>query len=260
MSTHKPSNLALLRESFTAQAAGFESGSYHLSKKEYLDYLVLRCEPKAADQILEVAAGTCVCGRTLAPYCGHVTCLDLTSAMLEQGRKEAENQSLSNMTFVKGVAEELPFLDGIFDMVISRLAFHHFVNPQVIFAEQVRVLKKGGRLVLWDMTPADLAQRQEIDRIETLRDPSHAREMSKEEMQKLYADTGLTLTLQEELEIPVSLEGWMELTKTPEEVRNEIRTMMEKDLSGEITTGFMPYRTKEGIFFHHHWVLNVGTK
>ena len=63
----KPSNLALLRESFTAQAAGFESGSYHLSKKEYLDYLVLRCEPKAADQILEVAAGTRVCGRTLAP-------------------------------------------------------------------------------------------------------------------------------------------------------------------------------------------------
>lgn len=119
---------------------------------------------------------------------------------------------------------------------------------------------RGGRLVMWDMTPADLAQRQKIDRIETLRDPSHTREMSKEEMQKLYADTGLTLTLQEELEIPVSLEGWMELTKTPEEVRNEIRTMMEKDLSREITTGFIPYRTEEGIFFHHHWVLNVGTK
>ena len=256
----KPSNLELLWQSFTAQAAGFESGTYHLSKKEYLDYLTLRCEPKAEDQILEVAAGTCVCGRALAPYCNHVTCLDLTPAMLETGRNEAEKQGITNITYVTGVAEELPFPDNSFDMVISRLAFHHFVNPQVIFAEQVRVLKKGGRLVMWDMTPADLAQRQKIDRIETLRDPSHTREMSKEEMQKLYADTGLTLTLQEELEILVSLEGWMELTKTPEEVRNEIRTMMEKDLSREITTGFIPYRTEEGIFFHHHWVLNVGTK
>ena len=210
--------------------------------------------------MLEVAAGTCVCGRALAPYCNQVTCLDLAPAMLEAGRSKAEKQGITNITYVTGIAEELPFPDNSFDMVISRLAFHHFVNPQVIFAEQVRVLKNGGRLVLWDMTPADLAQREEIDRIETLRDPSHTQEMSKEDMQKLYADTGLTLTLQEELEIPVSLEGWMELTKTPEEVRNEIRTMMEKDLSGEITTGFMPYRTEEGIFFHHHWVLNVGTK
>ena len=256
----KPSNIDELRRSFTAQAAGFESGTYHLSKKEYLDYLVLRTGPKQTDHVLEVAAGTCVCGRALAPYCNQVTCLDLTPAMPETGRSEAEKQGITNITYVTGVAEELPFPDNSFDMVISRLAFHHFVNPQVIFAEKVRVLKKGGRLVMWDMTPADLAQRQKIDRIETLRDPSHTREMSKEEMQKLYADTGLTLTLQEELEILVSLEGWMELTKTPEEVRNEIRTMMEKDLSREITTGFIPYRTEEGIFFHHHWVLNVGTK
>lgn len=38
----KPSNIDELRRSFTMQAAGFESGTYHLSQKEYLDYLVLR--------------------------------------------------------------------------------------------------------------------------------------------------------------------------------------------------------------------------
>lgn len=256
----KPSNLELLRESFTTQASGFESGTYHLSKKEYLDYMVLRCEPKAADQILEVAAGTCVCGRALAPYCGHITCLDLTPAMLEQGRKEAEKQGLANMTFVKGVAEELPFLDACFDIVISRLAFHHFVNPQLIFTEQARVLKPGGKLVLWDMVPANLSLRDEIDRIETLRDPSHVRELSKKEMRSLYEQAGLKLTLQEELEIPVSLEGWMALTGTPDVVRDEIRTMMEADMNGDSSTGFEPYLQNEEIHFHHHWVLNVGMK
>lgn len=256
----KPSNLELLRESFTTQASGFESGTYHLSKKEYLDYMVLRCEPKAADQILEVAAGTCVCGRALAPYCGHITCLDLTPAMLEQGRKEAEKQGLANMTFVKGVAEELPFLDACFDMVISRLAFHHFVNPQVIFAEQARVLKPGGKLVLWDMVPANTALREEIDRIETLRDPSHVRELTKDEMREMYASAGLTMTLQEELEIPVSLEGWMDLTHTPEDIRNEIRRMMAEDLDGKARTGFAPYRQDGAMYFHHHWVLNIGVR
>ncbi|WP_294379470.1 methyltransferase domain-containing protein [uncultured Clostridium sp.] len=38
------------------------------------------------------------------------------------------------MTFVKGNAEEMPFLDNSFDVMISRLAFHHFVNPREIFA------------------------------------------------------------------------------------------------------------------------------
>lgn len=256
----KPSNLDLLRESFTAQAAGFESGTYHLSKKEYLDYLVLRTEPKPADRVLEVAAGTCVCGRALAPYCGHVTCLDLTPAMLETGRKEAEKQNLHNLTFMKGVAEELPFLDGNFDMVISRLAFHHFVNPKEIFTEQARVLKPGGRLVLWDMVPANEGLRDEIDRIETLRDPSHVRELTKEEMRALYLDAGLNMTLQEELEIPVSLEGWMELTHTPEEVRGWIRAAMSQDMDGKAATGFAPYVRGDEIFFHHHWVLNIGTK
>ena len=256
----KPSNLELLQESFTAQAAGFESGTYHLSKKEYLDYLVLRCEPKAEDQVLEVAAGTCVCGRALATYCGHVTCLDLTPAMLEQGRKEAEKQGLSNMTFVKGVAEELPFWDGSFDMVISRLAFHHFVNPQLIFAQQARVLKPGGKLVLWDMIPAKTALRDEIDRIETLRDPSHVRDLTKDEMRDLYASAGLTMTLQEELEIPVSLEGWMALTNTPENVRETIRGLMEDELAGKAQTGFEPYRQNGEMYFHHHWVLNIGVR
>lgn len=256
----KPSNLELLKESFTAQAAGFESGAYHLSKKEYLDYLVLRTAPKMEDQILEVAAGTCVCGRALAPYCGHMTCLDLTPAMLEAGRKEAEKQSVHNMNYVKGVAEELPFLDNNFDMVISRLAFHHFVNPQVIFAEQVRVLKSGGKLVLWDMVPANLSLRDEIDRIETLRDPSHVRELSKDEIRSMYEDAGLHLTLQEELEIPVSLEGWMALTHTPDEVQKEIHALMGKDIKGGPATGFGPYLQDGAIYFHHHWALNVGMK
>jgi len=52
----KPSNIDELRRSFTVQAAGFESGTYHLSKKEYLDYLVLRTGPQQTDHVLEVAA------------------------------------------------------------------------------------------------------------------------------------------------------------------------------------------------------------
>lgn len=82
------------------------------------------------DAVLEVAAGICACGRALAPLSGNVVCLDMTSAMLSVGKAEAEKANLSNMTLVRGDAMELPFLDNSFDIVLSRLAFHHFSHSE----------------------------------------------------------------------------------------------------------------------------------
>ena len=72
-------------------------------------------------------------------------------------------------------AERLPFLDDGFDIVISRLAFHHFANPKRCFSEMARVLKPGGKLVVIDMEAAEETLRAVEDEIETLRDPSHMR-------------------------------------------------------------------------------------
>ncbi len=59
-----------------------------------------------------------------------------------------------------------------FDIVISRLAFHHFANPKRCFSEMARVLKPGGKLVVIDMEAAEEALRATEDEIETMRDPS----------------------------------------------------------------------------------------
>lgn len=82
------------------------------------------------DAMLEVAAGICACGRALAPLAGNVVCLDMTPAMLSVGKAEAEKLIFLNMTFVRGDAMELPFLDNSFDIVLSRLAFHHFSHSE----------------------------------------------------------------------------------------------------------------------------------
>ena len=81
---------------------------------------------------------------------------------MEVGKQESKKAGIENITFVKGVAEELPFLDDSFVNVISRLAFHHFVNPKEIFAEMKRVLKPGGKLVLMDLTYTSQEKREEI--------------------------------------------------------------------------------------------------
>lgn len=49
-----------------------------MSKAEYTDYLIQRIGANGKEHVLEVAAGTCICGRALAPFVKDSTCLDLT--------------------------------------------------------------------------------------------------------------------------------------------------------------------------------------
>ena len=225
----KPCNLNEINKAFTDQAAGFESEKLHLSKQEYLDYTVKMTAPQKTDSVLEVAAGTCVCGRNIAPYAGHVICLDATPAMLEFGKAECGKAGISNISFIKGYAEELPFLDRSFDIVVSRLAFHHFASVYEPFSEMARVLKPGGKLIMIDMIAGDEALRDEVDKIERLRDPSHVRDLTLSEMRNLYESNGLELKVQERTDIPVSLEAWMNLTKPDEEIRAKIRFIMKRE-------------------------------
>ena len=256
----KPENLEAIRASFGVQARAFESGKMNFSKKEYLDYTLACIAAQAGEDVLEVAAGTCACGRALAPYARSVTCLDATPAMLEVGREACAREGIGNLRPVIGYAEELPFLDASFDIVVSRLAFHHFTQIERPFQEMARVLKPGGRLVLIDMEAAAQPLRAVEDRIETLRDPSHIKNRSAEELRALYAQNGLRVERCQSTPIPVALENWMELTQTPQPVRAQITALMQCELAGGEKTGFAPYLREGQLYFDQRWVLIIGSR
>lgn len=141
----KPGNFTDLNRSFGIQAENFESTELNFTKAEYLNYTLSCVAPDKQDIILEVAAGTCACGRSFAPL-AHVVCLDATLPMLTVGKEKADSTHMNNMIFVKGYAEELPFLNENFDIVFSRLAFHHFTDTNTVFSEMVRALRPGGKI------------------------------------------------------------------------------------------------------------------
>lgn len=64
----KSANRNEIQQAFTQQAAEFESRKMNFTKQEYMDYTIRKIAPTKADSILEVAAGTCICGRSIAPY------------------------------------------------------------------------------------------------------------------------------------------------------------------------------------------------
>ena len=97
----KPDNLNTINRSFQIQASNFESKSSNFTKASFLDYTISCVKPDSTDTFLEVASGTCVCGRSFAPLVQSVVCLDATVPMLEVGQLEAQKCQLHNITFVK---------------------------------------------------------------------------------------------------------------------------------------------------------------
>ena len=250
-------NYSEVKKSFEIQADKFST--YHMSKAEYTDYLIQSIQANGREHVLEVAAGTCICGRALAPFVRDITCLDLTEAMLEQGKRLAEKEELQNISFVVGKAESLPFENETFDLVITRLSLHHFVEPEKPFREMQRVLKKGGKLVVWDMEATVAELREVNDAIENMRDNSHTQILSREEFETLFKDD-FEILLEETTFVPVNLQSWMDLTSTPENIQKEIILRMENELNNGAKTGFYPYIKDGEICFDHRWLLMIGKK
>ena len=109
------------------------------------------------------------------------------------------------MTLVRGDAMELPFLDNSFDIVLSRLAFHHFS----IQSNVCRVLKPNGKLVLIDLEAAEESLRNTEDEIDRLRVPSHMRNLSRAEMLALYQTHDLPVECCEVVKPAVLQNGWI---------------------------------------------------
>ena len=243
----KPDNLNTINRSFQIQASNFESKSSNFTKASFLDYTISCVKPDSTDTFLEIASGTCVCGRSFAPLVQSVVCLDATVPMLEVGQLE-------------GYAEELPFLDNSFSVVFSRLAFHHFTNVTAAFDEMVRVVNHGGKLVLIDMESACEENRITEDEIETLRDPSHVKNMSRSEMLDLYHSHNLSVEKCESTSIQQNLKSWLNLTKTPQNIQDEITERMSAEINGGAKTGFSSYLQNGEICFNQKWILLIGRK
>ena len=65
-----------------------------------------------------------------------------------------------------GDCENLPFADSSFDTVLRTMSFHHYPNPERFFQSVYRILRKGGRLILRDMTSSSRLMMWLINHIE----------------------------------------------------------------------------------------------
>lgn len=114
--------------------------------------LVEACGLRPGDRVLDVAAGPGNAAIPAAFAGASVVACDLTSELLEAGRRQAAERG-AELRWQEADAEALPFADGEFDVVLSCLGVMFAPHHQASADELVRVCRPGGTIGLLSWTP-----------------------------------------------------------------------------------------------------------
>ena len=132
------------------------SGDYPLMVDTFLlpvgERLVDACGIGPGMRVLDVAAGTGNASLPAARRGATVTASDLTPSLLETGRERAEAEGLE-LEWIEADAEQLPFADESYDVVMSAIGVMFAPHHQEAADELVRVCRPGGTIGLLSWTP-----------------------------------------------------------------------------------------------------------
>jgi len=160
------------KDQFDANADKYASSDVHRAGPS-LPVLLKLARPVPNDRALDVATGTGHTALAVARLVAKTIGIDIAPKMLEQARRLAAEQDVSNCEFVEGSAERIPLEDGQFTLVTARHAPHHFHHAPLFLSEVRRVLTSPGRFVMADQISPSAEVFDWLDHWERTRDPSH---------------------------------------------------------------------------------------
>jgi len=141
-----------LRATWMAGDYGLIAKSTESGAEEFINRLAL----KPGTRLLDVACGNGNIAIVAARVGAVVTGVDIAPNLLEQGRERAKAEGLT-IQFDQGDAEQLPYPDAAFDLVVSMFGAMFAPRPALVAGELVRACRSGGRLAMANWTPAGFA-------------------------------------------------------------------------------------------------------
>jgi SAM-dependent methyltransferase len=176
------------------------------------------------DVVLEVGAGT---GNFLALFedaASWLVAVDLTEGMLREARRR-----FPDMTTVIADGVRLPLTSGSVDLVSSAQTFHHVWEPLPLLKEMRRVVKPKGRVLVVDQVATERYEEAVMmNRLEVIRDPSHAACRPPSAMRTLLRAAGLEIVDEKIVEGTQTMSGWMLPGEFPSERFEAVEHFIEQ--------------------------------
>lgn len=233
-----------IKKQFGRSSNDYVSSVIH-RKGEDLDMMVEMAQVQGEEKLLDVATGGGHTANAFAPLVQTVTAMDLTPEMLTAAKEFITEKGHSNVAFVEGDAEKMPFSDESFDIVTCRIAPHHFPNIHDFISEAHRVLKPGGQFILDDnVAPEDAAFDQFYNSVEKMRDYSHYRAWKKTEWVHMLELNQFEIQAFRRFEKQFEFENWCDrmhlsdaekqvlnsfMIRSSEKIKHQFRLQISKD-------------------------------
>jgi len=125
-------------------------------------------------------------------------------------------------------AEDLPFAEGSFDVVVTRVAAHHFADVAAAVAEMARVA--AGTVIVVD----NAFMGEDVEEAERLRDPSHVRNYSEAEWRGFAEEAGLEVEDVRFFDKPIELQPWLDRCGCEGEDAVRVCELLGSRLRGDI--------------------------
>lgn len=243
-----------VRDEFTRQTETF-SASSAITDAGLTQRFVTALGEAARGSVLDVACGPGILSAAIAKTAREVVAFDLTPRMLKKAKQRCSEAGLTNVSFLEGNATELPFVNGAFDAVVTRLSVHHFDRPSRAMSEIFRVLRRGGHFVIADVISSEIpAEAQLQNAIEILRDPSHVRMLPASELSALVTGAGFIIESLTTWDKPREFEEWMGIVNDASRVP-PLRAVVRALASAGVSAGIGLALDGEKIKFFHRWNL-----
>ena len=186
---------------------------------------------------LDAGCGTGFLALELAARGHRVTGIDFAPSMVARAQEKAAASGLA-VRFEQGDAENLPYPNGSFDLVISRYSAHHWSDLGVALREVRRVLKPGGVAAFIDvLSPGSPLFDTYLQSVEVLRDTSHVRDYSAGEWLRQVSEAGLHTRSTTRQRLRLEYNSWVERMRTPEVMRAAIR-QLQQSMGNEVREYF----------------------
>ncbi len=211
---------------FGDNAESYVNSNIH-AKGNDLKMMVDVSEVTPNAELLDIATGGGHTANAFASLVSKVVAFDLTPKMLEVAKQFILGNGHTNVEFVQGDAENLPFKDKSFDVVTCRIAAHHFPNIEQFIKESYRVLKNNGYFLLIDnVGPEVEAFDSFYNEIEKKRDHSHYRAWKKSEWINFLEKQKFTIEAMFRYEKQFNFIDWCERMKVSQEDMVKLENFM----------------------------------